>query len=192
MAPELAKFLGADSAESGHPVNGERPFPDELAEIVTNLVAPVGKQPPKWSQKEFTSAVRDHMDRPPCLLATKGALGFTAELPCVNGTSLFRGTCREPHPRYGNGLLLIQSFRTHNLSEEEAIWLAFSLNASELTKSPTGYGFGSYCHNDGCIHFTSFLPNAAHRPGLLPSFYYAGAGRALAMANQLKNADQKS
>jgi hypothetical protein len=51
MAPELAKFLGAESAESGHPVNGERPLPDELAEIVTNLVAPVGKQPPKWTQK---------------------------------------------------------------------------------------------------------------------------------------------
>jgi hypothetical protein len=192
MAPELAKFLGAQSAESGHPVNGERPLPDELAEIVTNLVAPVGKQPPKWAQKEFGSAVKDHMQRPPCLLATNGPLGFTAEFPCVKGTSLFRGTCREPHPRYGNGLLLIQSFRAGNLSEEEAIRLALSLNASELTKNPTGYGFGSFCHNDGCIHFTSFLPNAAHRPGLLPSFYYAGASRALAMANRLENATQKS
>jgi hypothetical protein len=189
LAPELAKFLGAESAESGHPVNGERPFPDELAEIVTSLVAPVGKQRPKWSQKEFGSVVRDHMKGPPCLLATNGGLGFTAEFPCVNRTSLFRGTCREPHPRYGNGLLLIQSFRAGKLSEEEGIRLALSLNASELTENPTGYGFGSFCHNDGCIHFTSFLPNAAHRPGLLPSFYYAAAGRALAMSTTLENAD---
>jgi hypothetical protein len=101
-------------------------------------------------------------------------------------------TVVSPHPRYGNGLLLLQSFRAGNLSEEEAIRLALSLNASELTKNPTGYGFGSFCHNDGCIHFTSFLPNAAHRPGLLPSFYYAGASRALAMANRLENATQKS
>jgi hypothetical protein len=192
MAPELAKFLGAESAESGHPANGERPFPDELAEIVTNLVAPVGKQPPKWSQKEFGSAVKDHMQSPPCLLATNGGLGFTAEFPCLNGTSLFRGTCREPHPRYGNGLLLIQSFRAGSLSDEEAIRFALSLNASELTKNPTGYGLGSFCHNDGCIHFTSFLPNAVHRAGLLPSFYYAGASRALSISTTLENAGQNN
>jgi hypothetical protein len=41
MAPELAKLLGAQSGESGHPVNGERPLPDELAEIVTTLIAPL-------------------------------------------------------------------------------------------------------------------------------------------------------
>jgi hypothetical protein len=76
MAPELAKFLGAESAESGHPPNGERPFPDELAEIVTNLVAPVGKEPPKWSQKELASAVRDHMRPRHCVLATNGGLGL--------------------------------------------------------------------------------------------------------------------
>jgi hypothetical protein len=195
MAPELAKFLGAESAESGHPVNGERPFPDELAEIVTNLIAPVGKQPPKWPQKEFGSAVKDHMQRPPCLLETNGGLGFTAEFPCINGTSLFRGTCREPHPRFGNGLLLIQSFssfRAGNLSEVEAIRFALSFNASELTKHPTGYGFGSFCHNDGCIHSTSFLPNAAHRPGLLPSFYYGAASRAMSMSTTLENAGRNN
>lgn len=87
-----------------------------------------------------------------------------------------------------NGLLLLQSFRAGNFSEEDAIRFALSLNASELTECPTGYGFGSFCHNDGCIHFTTFLPNAAHRPGLLPSFYYAAASRALAMANRLENA----
>jgi hypothetical protein len=56
--------------------------------------------------------------------------------------------------------------------------LALSLNADELTRKPAGYGFGSYCYRDGCIHFTTFVPNAVHRPGLLPNFYYAGANRA--------------
>jgi len=31
-------------AESGHPDNGKRPVPDELAEIVANLIAPNGRQ----------------------------------------------------------------------------------------------------------------------------------------------------
>ena len=95
----------------------------------------------------------------------------------------------DPHPRYGNGLLLIQSFRTSDLSDEEAVRLALSLNSAELTKNPAGYGFGSYCYREGCIHFTSFLPNAVYRQGLLPSFYYAAASRAWHMSKLLKNAD---
>jgi hypothetical protein len=72
---------GEESAESGHPDNGKRPVPDELAEIVANLIAPIGRQPCKWSQKEFEQALNDYMQRPPCLLATNGGLGFTAEFP---------------------------------------------------------------------------------------------------------------
>jgi hypothetical protein len=189
MAAELARVFGAESAESGHPTNGNRLVPDELAEIVANLIAPVGRQPCKWSQKEIGRAVNDYMQRPPCLVATNGGLGFTAEFPFGEESSLFRGTGCDPHPRYGNGLLLIQSFRATDLSEEEAVRLALSLNAAELTKSPAGYGFGSYCFSDGCIHFISFLPNAVYRQGLLPNFYYAGASRAWYMSKLLRNAD---
>jgi len=199
MAPDLAKLFGAESAESGHPENGERPVPDELAEIVANLIAPVGRQPCKWSHGEFAEVVNDYMQAPPCLLATNGGLKFTAEFPFGNApgnhpihgreSSLFRGSGCDPHPRYGNGLLLIQSFGASDLSEEEGVRLAFSLNTGELTKNPAGYGFGSYCYNEGCIHFTSFIPNAAHRYGLLPNFYYAGASRAWYMSKVLKDAD---
>jgi hypothetical protein len=59
MASELARVLGAESAESGHPVHGGGPVPDELAEIVANLIAPVGRKPCKWSQHEFAAVVRD-------------------------------------------------------------------------------------------------------------------------------------
>ena len=48
MAKDLAKVFGAESAESGHPDNGKRRVPDELAEIVANLIAPMGRQPCKW------------------------------------------------------------------------------------------------------------------------------------------------
>jgi hypothetical protein len=199
MAKDLAKVFDAESAESGHPDNGKRRVPDELAEIVANLIAPMGQQPCKWLHEEFAEMVNDHMQEPPCLLATNGGLEFTAEFPFGDGpsnhpihgreSSLFRGSGCDPHPRYGNGLLLVQSFRVSDLSEEEGVRLAFSLNTSELTKNPAGYGFGSYCFHEGCIHFNSFLPNAVYRRGLLPSFYYAGASRACQMSKLLKNAD---
>jgi hypothetical protein len=189
MAAELAKVFGAESAESGHPDNGKRPVPDELAEIVANLIAPVGRQPCGWLQQEFEEVVNDYMQRPPCLLTTNGELSFTAEFPFGEESSLFRGTGRDPHPRYGNGLLLIQSFAASDLSQEEGVRLVLSLNAGKLTKNPAGYGFGSYCYDEGCIHFASFLPNAAYRQGLLPNFYYAAASRAYQMSKVLKNAD---
>jgi hypothetical protein len=189
MAPALAKVFGAESAESGHPLNGQRPLPDELAEIVKNLIAPAGRQPCKWLPEEFEQVVNDYMRRPPCRLATNGGLGFTAEFPFGRESSLFRGTGREPHPRYGNGLLLLQSFRADDLSEEEGVRLALALNSAELTENPAGYGFGIYCYREGCAHFTSFLPNAAYRQGLLPNFYYAGASRACHMSILLNSAN---
>jgi hypothetical protein len=189
MAAELAKVFNAESAESGHPDNGERPVPDELAEIVANLIAPVGRQRCRWLHEEFEQVVNDYMQAPPCLLATNGELSFTAEFPFGEGSSLFRGTGRDPHPRYGNGLLLIQSFGAGDFSEKEGVRLALSLNAVELTKNPAGYGFGSYSYHKGCIHFTSFLPNAVYRQGLLPNFYYAAASRAYQMSKVPKDAD---
>jgi hypothetical protein len=189
LAPDLAKLFGAESAESGHPLNGQRPLPDELAEIVKNLIAPAGRQPCKWLSEEFEQVVNDYMRRPPCLLATNGSLGFTAEFPFGRESSLFRGTGREPHPRYGNGLLLLQLFRADDLSKEEGVRLALALNSSELTENPAGYGFGSYCYREGCVRFTSFLPNAAYRQGLLPNFYYAGASRACHLSILLNSAN---
>jgi hypothetical protein len=199
MAPAFAEMFGAKSADSGHPDNGERPVPDELAVIIENLIAPVGQEPCKWLHDEFEEVVNDYMQEPPCLLASNGGLGFTAEFPFGKAlsdhprhgrdSSLFRGSGSDRHPRYGNGLLLIQSFRATDLSEQEGVRLAFSLNADELTKSPAGYGFGSYCYDDGCIHFTSFLPNAAYRPRLLPNFYHAGGSRARYMSNILTDVD---
>jgi hypothetical protein len=64
MARELAKVLGAESAESGHPVNGIRRVPDELAEIVANLIAPVGREQCKSFQIEFRQTAKEYMQRP--------------------------------------------------------------------------------------------------------------------------------
>ena len=39
------------------------------------------------------------------------------------------------------------------------------------------------------IHFTSFLPNAAYRVGLLPNIYFASAQRAREISIRLMNSD---
>ena len=189
MADMMSEVLGAEPAISGHPENGERPEPDELAEVIATLVAPRGKQPCQWPVAEFTSAVKQYMQQPPSLMATDGGLGFTVEFPYGDDSSLCRISGHQSHPRYGNGLFLLQSFPVAKLSDAEGAELALMLNREDLVQKPNGYGFGSYVYRDSMIHFTSFFPNFVYRPGLLPNIYFSSAQRARAMSVRLANRD---
>jgi hypothetical protein len=185
----LAVALGAEPDESGHPSSGVRDQPDELAGIIDTMVMPMGEQPCKWTEEEFENAVTNYMQRPPTLLATGGGLGFTAEFIFGKGSSLCRGMGDDPHPAYGSGLTLVQSFPVEDCSEEEGAQAALALNRVELTQRPFGYGFGSYCFRDGMIHFTSFIPNMAYRKGLVPNFFAACAGRARELSLRFQKTD---
>jgi hypothetical protein len=177
MQHEIAKVLTAETAESGHPKNGLRPEPDEMAEIIATLIAPLRREVCKWSQAEFDAAAEYILEQA-SLIATVGNLSLSFETRYGNSTSLCHLRGDTPHPRYGNGLLLVQSFPTKKVSEQEGIRSALSLNAASLTVSPYGYGFGSYCFRDGTLHFTAFFPNVVHAPGLLPNICSSSAARA--------------
>jgi hypothetical protein len=129
------------------------------------------------------------MQKPPSLLATSDGSGVTVEFPYGDRSSLCEAKGNAPHPRHGNGLLLLQSFPVSVSSDSDGIKLALSLNRVELTEKPLGYGFGSYCYRDKIIHFTSFLPNAAYRKGLLPNIYFACGNRAREMSIRLMGSD---
>ena len=47
-------------------------------------------------------------------------------------------SAEEPHPHYGNGLKVVQSFAAHGKSPSEGAKLALSLNKVELTQRPFG------------------------------------------------------
>lgn len=170
LAPRLAEAVGALPAVSDHPESGERTTPDEMS-FAAGVFAAAGDEPSAWTENEF----RD-------IVATASAAGFTAEFPFGDATSTCRVIADQAHPLYGNGLLVVQSFPVQVASESEGIKLALSLNAADLTHRVTGYGLGSYVYGDGEIHFTGFLSNALHRPGLLPNLYSSCSARAQAMA----------
>jgi hypothetical protein len=129
------------------------------------------------------------MQQPPTLGGSVGGLGFTAAFPYGEQSSLFRAMGDQPHPRYGNGLFLLQSFPISPPSDRKGIELALALNAEALAEQPSGYGFGSYVYRDSTIHFTSFLPNLIYKSGLLPNIYGAAAGRARQMSIRLMSRD---
>lgn len=180
MAPVLAQSTGALTATSAHPEAGPRAVPDQMA-FAASVFTELGAAPSAWTEAEFRG-----LPSP----AVVGEGGVSVEFPFGERTSLCRLLTDQPHPLYGNGLLVLQSFPVDLRrasgesadSETEGIKLALSLNAADLTHRLTGYGFGSYVWSDGAIHFTAFLPNALHKPGLLPNLYSSCAARAQAMA----------
>jgi len=189
MSAMLAEQLNAQEATSGHPEHGMRPDPDEIAEMVETLIAPMGQEPCRWTAQEFQSAVDEYMNKPPSLMGSAGGLGLTVEFPHGGESSLFRVLGDQPHPRYGNGLFMLQSFPLAEQSDASGARMALAMNATELGSKPSGYGFGSYAFRDNMIHFTSFIPNAAYRPGLLPNIYFAAAERARMMSLELTDHD---
>jgi len=193
LAPILAQATGALTATSAHPESGERAVADEMTSAAETFVSSAD-QACAWPEAEFRDAVSHFRNRPPAMAATAGVRGFTVEFPFGEQTSLCEVLGDQPHPLYGNGLLVLQRFPVDARragaerlgestgSESEGIRLALSLNAADLTRELTGYGLGSYVHADGMIYFTGFLPNALHKPGLLPTIYSSCAARAQAMA----------
>ncbi len=187
LAPVLAEAVKALPATSEHPESGVRTVPDEMA-FAAGIFVTSGDEPSAWPESEFRDAVAQHMTRAPAVTATAGGRGFTVEFPFGKQTSTCQVLGDQSHPLYGNGLLVLQRFPVEvdgrPLSESEGVKLALSLNNADLTNRLTGYGFGSYVYGDGMIHFTGFIPNALHKPGLLPNLYYSCAARAQAMESR--------
>ncbi|MDQ5908368.1 MAG: hypothetical protein QG599_459 [Pseudomonadota bacterium] len=185
LAPELARLLGAEVAVSGPPERGIRPVADEMTGVVPQLIAPQGCAPSRWLAAEFLDIRDQYLQQPPALLATGDGAGLTVEFPWDDThTALLQIMGDQPHPEYGNGLFVLQSFPVGEIDEAAGQRLALRLNAVELAEEPAGYGLGSYCYQRNLLHFVSFFPNFAYRPGLLPNLYYAAAQRAQALADR--------
>jgi hypothetical protein len=191
MAATFVKYSGAPASEatSGHPTNGMRTTPDEMAGIARSVVVPHGQQPCTWVGDEFEDVVQQYMQRAPSLLATGDQTGFTVEFPYGDSSCLCQATTDRPHPAYGNGLRVTQSFPVSRSSDADGARFALLMNAAELAGKPLGYGFGSYFYEEGLLCFSTFFPNFIHKPGLLPNLYFASAQRARAMSMRFTGKD---
>jgi hypothetical protein len=181
MGAEMAKLLNAKEHVTGHPKHGIRPVPDEMAFLVEHLIAPFGEMPCKWPEREFQDVVNRYMQSPPAYGAKSNGPEFTVAFPCGDQWSIC-GVSEHRHPRYGNGILLLQSSPVNGLANPKGIRFALDLNGTELGKRPAGYGFGSNSYIDDMITFTCFLPNIVYKPGFLPNLFFSSALRAHEMA----------
>ena len=174
IAPQLAGALGAAVAGGGHPEKGPRPEPDPLVGAVFDLLVTPGQEPCRWTEQELKDAFEQGIDQPPASSARLDDKGIVAQVPVDDEFSvIFRMLTSEPHPRYGNGLFVLQQFPIAPPTEEDGIGLALALNGLELAQRPFGYGFGSYAARKKEFYFLSFLPNAVYVPGLLLNIYWS-------------------
>jgi hypothetical protein len=183
LAPILAESAGALPATSDHPESGLRTESHQMSSAAGVFVAS-GDEPCAWPQSEIDEVLEKCTLQAPVKSAVVETLGFTVEFPFGEQTSTCRMTGEQPHPLYGNGLLVVQRFPVAAPSEAEGVALALSLNGADLTREPAGYGLGSYSYADGAIHFSGFVPNALHKPGLLANLYFSAAARAGRMASR--------
>jgi len=86
----LKDFLPAHENTSVPPQSGLRNTPDEIAEIVSSWVQPLGQQPCKWQPREFKDAVSQYMQGPPSLMANSDGAEFIVEFPYDGISSLCR------------------------------------------------------------------------------------------------------
>ena len=175
--------FGMENAVSAHPQNGIRREHDEIAGLVPSMIQPTGKEPSRWPDDEFQKAADLLGQNPPVLMASAGGPGLSAEFPFGTFSSLCRMAADQPHPFYGNGLLVTHFFPVSGKKGEEEKWIrkALSLNEPQLGSDPAGYGFGSYVYRDGMIVYTAFFPNILHSPGFLLNLFLSCGARGMAM-----------
>ena len=188
LGPGLADQLGGEHAVTPHPHQGLREEPDPMA-FAARIFVQEGQELCRWVETDFGDAVQQYMMQPPSLGASSGGSGLTVEFPYGEGSSLCQINGDQPHPIYGQGLLVVQRFPFPAGSEKEGAELAMSLNRDDLTVYPAGYGFGSYLYADNMICFVAFIPNSFHRQMSLGNLYYSCATRANSMSVRLLNED---
>src|SRR5262249_40373482 len=111
--------------------------------------------------------------------------GLSAEFPFGRLTSLLQMKTAEPHPRFGHGLLILQSLpQVPHGESAEAAELALKLNESEQDSTFFGHFLGSWCPGTHALTFATFCPNFLYAPSLAVNLAMNAVRRAWWAATQ--------
>lgn len=181
IAGALKKAGLCKPAVTPHPENGLRDEPDEIAAVVDTVIAPAGQQPTPWPAEMFEDLRENFFAGPPCLLATTGPEGITAEFPFGPESSLLQAHTNETHPVIGNGLWVANAFGLDEIPEGKRL-NPLDLNAWEIEHGEQPF-FGSWCApRNGRVDFVTFVPNTMRHTAAASTFILLGAARARLMS----------
>ena len=189
LAGQLAGTLGAEPAESAHPDRGERAEASPVVGTVEQFIDVKYEKASAWTEDEVRETFEHDLDESLAAGGSRDGAGFTTEFRCGRSVSVCYVRADQPHPRYGPGLFLLQTLPLSPADEAGGVELALFFNGRDLVRGPLGdLGVGSYAYREGGLYFTSFFPNALHRPGLLADVYTSCAQRAAGVGEVLAEA----
>lgn len=171
----LADLFDGEVDATSHPQSGERPEPDDMLNLLEDVVAPAGAEPSPFTSDNF--AMLEDLDPNPSVQTNAGENGVTAEFPFSGGdpvvkssdagqppqTALFQAFNNQPHPQIGNGCLVLLHVP---LSTEDRV-VANELNRQEAETGGGNHLLGAWCMGPRGLAFTTFYPAMIHHPALL-------------------------
>lgn len=164
-AAELADAFGARVDATPHPRQGLRERPDEMVGIL-EIYQQRGESDSPFDADEIAELV--HLEPRPWLLAANQLHRLDADLEFADGMpARLELDSAVSHPSLGSGLQMRLL-----LPVEPDDQIAQKLNANECLE-PDAHQLGAWCVDDerGLL-FTSFIPAAAHTPGLSRALVY--------------------
>jgi hypothetical protein len=171
-------------AVSAHPLSGVREVPDETMQVVRQLIQPAGALPSPWAGEELPGLV-EFINRPPCVLATGGPRGLTAEFPFGRDTSLLRVFPEDEHAVMGTGLRIELTVPVPNVDTVGAL----DLNARELRHLVRAPFLGGWHAGDCGYVWTGFYPNALQQDGFLTNLVLGTVARSKWVAEEVYGHD---
>lgn len=175
----LAQALGATPAISEHPTHGLRSPSDPVLKAVDHFFIPYGRNPSAWIGKaEEWKYCQWAMERQASKFETDHQSWLRAEFPWA-GTDVIKlvVTAEEPHPKFGNGLML-QLKLPVVLEPAAAAHKAMQLNHWERTEWLRCQMLGSWGFDEGQLQYECFVPNTSYHVGILEHLTLSMAIRA--------------
>ncbi|MBI3224359.1 MAG: hypothetical protein HYZ39_04790 [Mycolicibacterium cosmeticum] len=201
-AHPLARACGGRPAETQHPSSGARPEMDDILNVATEVIVPMGREPSRFAGG-LCSAIEpflvEHSSQRHWF-GTVDQTGATVEVPFTGSrplmfqdpkvsdtrleTALVRVFTETPHPEAGNGALVITQLPL-SPGADLAVTLSNDLNRAEfaggLTTAPLlGAWSPDIFSNDGNgLAYCSFIPNLLAKPMILNNWLLYQSTRAL-------------
>lgn len=187
LAGAFAKSLSGKPDVSAPPGRSQRSKPDEILQIIEQMIWPEGQGPSVWlGPGEFSYSLDSLKEEGGTPLRSDDA-GFSCEFPFgKDGKAVIMASAAARNPRMGSGLHITTTLPTR-FTEEAANDRATFCNAVEWFNSRDPL-VGSWCvrrsaeYASGC--FVTFIPNSLFRPGLL-DFFARDAARRVRWAERI-------
>ena len=176
----FAKSLSGKLDVSAPPGRGQRGEPDEILQMIEQMIWPEGQGPSVWLGPSEFSYSLDCLKEEGGQAVRGDDAGFSCELPFGEADkAVIMASAASRNPRMGSGVQITTTLPTR-FTEEAANDRATFCNSVEWFQGKHPL-VGSWCVRrsaefaSGC--FTTFIPNSLFRPGLLAHFARDAARR---------------